>query len=296
MSLHRKIIKEHFSKLCENGVIRETTFWSSIKPFKSNKGCRNNSNLNLLVDGVIISDELKVANTFKHFCVNIVQNICGKNNTTIPPINSSKSHESDNVIDSIIDKYKEHPSIKLIKVNLSQPNTFTFKKAPKDDIIEIIKGLDSTTATGIDTISPKSLKLYRDIIAEPLTNLIKSTLINFHLFPLRDKVATMTPVFKKDEKLLKRTYRLISVLSVLSKVFERYILNQIMPFFDKIQSKFLSAYRSRYSSQHILLRLIEEWRKCLDKNKVVGAILMDLSKAFDCLPHDLLISKLEAYG
>ena len=70
----------------------------------------------------------------------------------------------------------------------------------------------------------------------------------------------------------------------------------MMPFFDKIQSNFISAYRSRYSSQHVVLRLIEQWRKCLDKNKVFGAILMDLSKTFDCLPHDLLIAKLEAYG
>ena len=73
----------------------------------------------------------------------------------MPPIDSSKPHESDNVIDSIIDKYKEHPSIELIKVNLPEPNTFTVRKASKDDIIKIIKGLDSTTATGIDTIPPK---------------------------------------------------------------------------------------------------------------------------------------------
>ena len=73
------------------------------------------------------------------------------------------------------------------------------------------------------------------------------------------------------------------------------MLNQIIPFFNKIQSSFLSAYRNKYSSQHALLRLIEGWRQCLDDNKLVGAILMDLSKAFDCLPHDLLIAKLLAY-
>ena len=58
----------------------------------------------------------------------------------------------------------------------------------------------------------------------------------------------------------------------------------------------LSAYRKNYSIQHVLLRLIENWRRCLDENKVVGAVLMDLSKAFDCLSHELLIAKLDAYG
>ena len=58
----------------------------------------------------------------------------------------------------------------------------------------------------------------------------------------------------------------------------------------------LSAYRKNYSTQHVLLRLIESWRRCLDENKVIGAVLMDLSKAFDCLSHELLIAKLDAYG
>ena len=60
-------------------------------------------------------------------------------------------------------------------------------------------------------------------------------------------------------------------------------------------SPFLSAYRKNYNTQHVLLRM-EEWREHLDNNKTVGGILMDLLKAFDCIPHDLLLAKLAAYG
>ena len=70
----------------------------------------------------------------------------------------------------------------------------------------------------------------------------------------------------------------------------------MIPYFNNILSNFLSAYRERHTCQHVLLTLIETWRKCLDESNLAGAILMDLSKAFDCLPHDLLIAKLEAYG
>ena len=65
---------------------------------------------------------------------------------------------------------------------------------------------------------------------------------------------------------------------------------------DSFFSPHLSAYRASSCTQHVLLRLIEEWKKNLDNNYAVGAVLMDLSKAFDCILHDLLIAKLPPYG
>ena len=91
-------------------------------------------------------------------------------------------------------------------------------------------------------------------------------------------------------------YRPVSVLNVFSKFYERIIKSQIVSFLDQKLSQFLSAYRQSYGTQHVLIRLIEEFKKNLDNDYVVGAILMDLSKAFDCVPHDLLLAKLSAYG
>ena len=61
-------------------------------------------------------------------------------------------------------------------------------------------------------------------------------------------------------------------------------------------SPFILVYREGYSTQHVLVRLIEEWRKNLDGDYITEGVLMDLSKAFDCLPRDLLVAKLDSYG
>ena len=52
-------------------------------------------------------------------------------------------------------------------------------------------------------------------------------------------------------------------------------------------SPLISAYSTSYSSQHVIIRLLEEWRIKLDNNFAVGAVLIALSKVFDCIPHDL---------
>ena len=71
---------------------------------------------------------------------------------------------------------------------------------------------------------------------------------------------------------------------------------QMYEYMENFLSDYLFGYRSGYGPQYCLVAMIEMWKKALDEQKVAGAILTDLSKAFDCISHELLIAKLDAYG
>ena len=82
----------------------------------------------------------------------------------------------------------------------------------------------------------------------------------------------------------------------LSKVFERSLYDQLSEYLEKYVNTLLCGFRKAHSTQHALFKLLQSWQEELDKSGFVGTILMDLSKAYDCLPHDLLVAKFEAYG
>ena len=159
----------------------------------------------------------------------------------------------------------------------------------------MIKNLDISKATGYDKLPAKLLRLSAESISWHMTSIFNQC-IDDRSFPDAAKLAEVVPSFKKDDNLSVKNYRPISILSVLSKVLERLMVNQLTPFLDRVLHPRIAAYRNGYSCQTVLLRLVEDWKQAAERKEQVGGVMMDLSKAFDCLPHELITAKLHAYG
>ena len=172
---------------------------------------------------------------------------------------------------------------------------FDFHLVCDNDIAKIMNSTKARKATGYDQMPPKLIKLCDSNVSSALTSIINHSFM-CSTFPEDMKMAEVSPIFKKKDDMAKDNYRPVSILISFSKIFETVISHQLMHHFDTMFNVMLCAYRKKYGCDHILTRLIESWKESLDKDEYVGTVLMDLSKAFDCIPHALLICKLKAYG
>ena len=265
-----------------------------VKPFLTNKGFFTSEDISIRDKGKIVTDKSELTEIFNTHYINIVEKSSGMSPSAIG--NPNNPLEDSKTVKTIIEKYKNHPSIVNINNQMhSNKETFDFQIPKVEDINRIIKGINPKKATGPDKIPPKIVKLSANVVDSHFTNIIIND-IKRDCFSDDGKTASVRPMYKKKDRQEVENYRPVSILNCFSKIYEKYIHEQFKPFINGFLSQFISAYRENYSSCHVLVRLIENWKESLDKNFVTGAVLMDLSKAFDCIPHDLLIAKLHAYG
>ena len=194
---------------------------------------------------------------------------------------------------TIIKKIKNHPSIMKIKSKYAIQEKFSIKPVTVKDVENIIKNMSNNKASGGEI--PLNILKESRFTYKMLTNCINDAIVGEDIFPDSLKFGDITPVHKEDETTNKGNYRPISVLPLISKIFERIIHDQLSEYLEKYLNSILCGFRKGHSTQHALFKLLQAWQKELDKRGFIGTILMDLSKAYHCLPHDL-VAKLEAYG
>ena len=290
VSLLRKTKKNYYNNLNEKKITDNKTFWKTVKPFLSDK-TPSDEKITLIEKDKIIKTDSKTVNVLNTFFSTIVSNL---NIPEYPVSDPISNDDSDPVLKSIL-KYKDRPSIKAIK-KIAKPNSlFRFSNVEKREILHEIVNLDSSKSCQDTDVPTKIIKENADIFADFIHPAINAT-INKNEFPSFLKLADVIPVFKKGSKNSKHNYRPISILKNISKVYERVMFKQIGDFMENYFSKFQCGFRKGYSTQQCLIALVEKWKSATDKGKSFGALLTDLSKAFDCLPHELLIAKLHAYG
>ena len=194
-----------------------------------------------------------------------------------------------------IAKWRNHPSILTIASEYKNRANFSFNFVSKEDVLTEIKVLDVSKAIQESDVPVRIIKANENFFAEAICFYFNKSLENGK-FPNCLKLGNITPIFKKSARTSKSNYRPVSIFPAFTKIFERLLSRQLLEFFDNILSKFQCGFRKGYGTQHCLLLMLEIWKGATDNNKAFASLLTDLSNAFDCLSHDLLIAKFHAYG
>ena len=181
------------------------------------------------------------------------------------------------------------------------PEIFQFHAVSDKDVESVIRGFASNKAPGYDKVSVRVLKdsLPAIVLAiRPAITTIMNNSFNTKTFARSWKIAEVTPVLKSGDSEEPCNHRPISLLPVLSKVSERLANRQFVDFLsaNKKLAKTQSGNRKLHSTETALLCVTDDLLRAMDDKKVSVIVLLDMSKAFDSIRHDILLQKLHELG
>ena len=178
-------------------------------------------------------------------------------------------------------------------------SSFKLKPLNLNEVEKIIKNLKNSTATGIDFIDTRTLKLGVTVLAPAIQHIINLS-IETSVFPNIWKVHKVTPLLKNADcdKLLPKSYRPVALLPVISKVLEKAVFSQLVDYLEhnKLIHPNLHGSRANHSTATALNQLFDYCLEEVERGNMVGLLLCDQSAAFDLCDHTLLLEKLKLMG
>ena len=228
-------------------------------------------------DGSFITKPLHIANYFNDFFVRKIENL--KNETT-----------------SLHNNF----SIQLInnKIMNDKDCEFVFQTIQVDKVKTLLSSINGEKPSGLDNLDGKLLGMVSGSIALPICHIFNLSLLK-GVCPLSWKAAKVIPLPKNKEDMFSgANSHPISILPVLSKLMERVVFDQVSSYFsiNKLNSEFQHAYKKDHSTITALMQMTDQWMSDIDRKRIVGAVLLDFSAAFDLIDHNMLLMKLAAYG
>ena len=216
-------------------------FWVNCKPYFSNKYSKVDTDIVLNENGDLILKNEETAKTFNDYFGAIVDNLDLHywEEKTSSPLNTSGK------INDIIKNYEKHPNICNIKIKYRGIGNFSFRPVSVEEVKKIIRDLETNKAVGgeIATKILKECEFTFDILTKCINKSIETG-----YFPDSLKLANVAPVFKKEDPLDKSIYRPVSILPLLSKVYEKVIYNQLSNYSDSFLNNILCGFRKAHST------------------------------------------------
>ena len=226
------------------------------------------------VGGQLISKPVEIAEEMNHFFVSKIKRI------------------AENLPQSQVDA-----TVLTRTILRNRKCNFSLDYVHPDVVDKVISRMKNSKACGVDDIDPYVLKIARVELVPAITHIVNLS-IDQGYFPIAWKTAKIVPLHKNNERTDPKNYRPVALLSIISKILERVIFQQIT---DYMESNYLlhpshHGFRSGRSTVTALLEMHDLWIEAFDKKEITATMMLDLSAAFDLVSHDILLKKLELYG
>ena len=191
------------------------------------------------------------------------------------------------------------PVKKLREAMRGKQCSFRIKQVQESQVLKIIMSLKNSSASGVDYIDTKTIKLIAELITPVLTHIINLS-ISSSTFPAIWKWAKVIPLLKSmsSDALLPKSYRPVALLPILSKVMEKVVFIQLVDYSEhnNLIHPNLHGSRKEHNTSTALLQLYDSWVEELEEDKMVGVLFCDQSAAFDLCDHKILLQKLKLMG